>query len=98
MAANARTFRFCFCGLAAVGIGFPTLLYAEDWAQFRGPNATGVAAESTNPPIEFSAEQNVRWSLNLGKGVACPIVADGHCYVTEMTAAGKFAVRGLDGV
>jgi outer membrane protein assembly factor BamB len=96
MAANARTLGFCFCGLAAVGIMFPTLLYAEDWAQFRGPNATGVAAESTHPPIEFSAEHNVRWSLNLGKGVACPIVADGRCYVTEMTAAGKFAVLGLD--
>ena len=37
-------------------------LPAEDWAQFRGPNATGIAAESTNPPIRFSLEENLQWS------------------------------------
>ena len=69
---------------------------AEDWAQFRGPNATGIAAESTNPPLEFSTEHNVAWSVELGRGVACPIIADGRCFATTMTEDGKFAVLGFD--
>ncbi len=69
---------------------------AEDWAQFRGPNATGIAAESTNPPLEFSTEKNVAWSVELGRGVSCPIIADGRCFATTMTADGKFAVIGFD--
>jgi len=79
---------FMFCNAA--------WLPAEDWAQFRGPNATGIAAESTSPPIRFSPEENLQWSADLGRGVACPIVADGRCFVTTMTDAGKFSVLGFD--
>lgn len=71
-------------------------LHAEDWPQFRGPNATGIAAESTHPPIEFSTEHNVTWSAEPGPGVACPIIADGRCFVTTMNSAGQFAVLGFD--
>ncbi len=85
---------------AAVFIGLLfascALLHAEDWPQFRGPNATGIAAESKNPPIEFSVEHNVKWSAEPGQGVACPIIADGRCFVTTMTDAGRFAVLGFD--
>ena len=84
------------CLLAAFAVGIPTWLNAEDWAQFRGPNASGVAVESTNPPVEFSADHNVKWSLDLGIGVACPIVAAERCFVTTMTETGKFAVLSLD--
>lgn len=69
---------------------------AEDWAQFRGPNASGIADESKNPPIEFSTEQNVKWSVELGRGVACPVIADGRCFATTMTEGGQFAVFGFD--
>lgn len=74
----------------------PTGVVAEDWAQFRGPNATGVAAESTQPPVEFSAEQNLKWSLDLGKGVACPIIVKGRCVVTQLSADNTFDVIALD--
>ena len=71
---------------------------AEDWAQFRGPNASGIAVKSQHPPIEFSEEKNVAWSVKLGKGVACPIIADGRCFATTMTEDKKFAVLGFDAV
>ncbi|MFP6764207.1 MAG: hypothetical protein VB858_11325, partial [Planctomycetaceae bacterium] len=64
---------------------------SEDWAQFRGPNASGIAAESQHPPVEFSTEQNVAWSVELGRGVACPVIADGRCFATTMTQSGQFA-------
>ncbi|HIF34524.1 MAG TPA: serine/threonine protein kinase [Planctomycetes bacterium] len=68
----------------------------EDWGQFRGPNASGVSTESDNPPVEFSATDNVRWSVELGKGVACPIVASGRCVTTMLTKDNKFIVMALD--
>ncbi len=90
---HASVCRAALAGLLAASTA-PSL--AEDWAQFRGPNATGIAAESTNPPLEFSTEKNVAWSVELGRGVACPIIADGRCFATTMTADGKFAVIGFD--
>ena len=37
---------------------------AEDWAQFRGPNAAGVAKNAKNLPVEFSHEEKVLWSAD----------------------------------
>jgi len=75
---------------------FASIAAAEDWGQFRGPNATGIAAESTHPPISFSTEENVKWSIKLGKGVACPVVADRRVFTTAMTEDGRFAVFAFD--
>src|SRR5262245_2655347 len=69
---------------------------AEDWPQFRGPNASGIAAESTHPPIQFSTTENVGWSVPLGAGVAGPIVAGGRVFVTSMSPEGQFIVAGYD--
>lgn len=73
-----------------------SLVHAEDWAQFRGPNATGIASESTQPPISFSTEENVLWSVELGKGVACPIVSDRRVFSTAMTGDETFSVFAFD--
>jgi outer membrane protein assembly factor BamB len=46
----------------------------ENWAQWRGPWATGIANDG-NPPIEWSEEKNINWKVNIpGKGHATPIV------------------------
>ncbi|MBL8849246.1 MAG: PQQ-binding-like beta-propeller repeat protein [Planctomycetaceae bacterium] len=68
---------------------------AEDWPQFRGPNSSGIAAESTHPPITFSTTENVRWSVPLGPGVACPIIIAGRVYVTSLSD-GQFVVAAYD--
>lgn len=57
---------------------------AEEWAQFRGPNATGISAASKNLPVKFSHEENVVWSVELGEGIACPIVTQGRTIATSM--------------
>ncbi|MCA9047517.1 MAG: PQQ-binding-like beta-propeller repeat protein [Planctomycetaceae bacterium] len=71
-------------------------VFAEDWAQFRGPNATGIAGESTHPPVDFSADRNLNWSRDIGRGVACPIICGGRCFVTMLTEEQKFRVLALD--
>jgi hypothetical protein len=35
-------------------------IHAEDWAQFRGSNGSGVSA-SKELPLEFSADKNIAW-------------------------------------
>lgn len=65
---------------------------SEDWSQFRGPNASGVAAESTEPPVTFSTTENVRWSVPLGPGVACPVITAGRVFATQMSEDGQFVV------
>jgi outer membrane protein assembly factor BamB len=49
-------------------------LYAENWAQWRGPNFDGSSSEK-NLPAEFSKTDNVKWSATLpGPSAATPII------------------------
>ena len=68
----------------------------EDWAQFRGPNATGVSKESRNLPVEFSHTRKVLWSADLGEGIASPVIARDRAFVTAMVGEEKLAVFGFD--
>jgi len=67
----------------------------EDWPQFRGLNAAGVST-SKNLPVKFSTTENVLWSVELGPGIACPIVASGRVFATTMSDDQKFAVVCFD--
>jgi len=70
-----------------------TMACAEDWLQFRGPNASGVSTESKNLPVDFSFEKNVLWKQVLGEGIACPIVAQGRVIATTMADKQTFSIR-----
>ena len=67
---------------------------AEDWPQFRGPNAGGVST-STALPAEFS-HKTARWQVELGGGVASPVVAAGRVFSTAMTGPKTFTVFAHD--
>jgi len=48
--------------------------FETNWAQWRGPYATGIASIG-DPPIEWSESKNVKWKIEIpGKGHATPIV------------------------
>jgi outer membrane protein assembly factor BamB len=82
----------------AVGLSLalPAGLPAEDWPQFRGPNCSGVSTSKKALPTEFSDKDKVRWSADLGEGIASPIVAGGRVLATAMTGKQRFAVFCLD--
>ena len=61
-----------------------SLLNAEDWPQFRGPNCSGISKSMKSLPTEFSGEKNVAWSKDIGEGVGCPIVVAGRVFVSTM--------------
>ncbi len=71
------------------------LAQAEDWPQFRGPNASGVST-SKNLPTTFSETENVVWKADLGEGIASPIVAKGKVFATAMTEPKTFTVFAHD--
>jgi outer membrane protein assembly factor BamB len=81
---------------AALGSAVQPVLRAEDWPQFRGPNASAVAGATYPLPTEFSLTEKLKWQMPLGEGISSPIVADGRVFVTGMAEERKFAVYCFD--
>jgi len=60
-------------------------LQAEDWLQFRGPDATSLSMTS-DPPIEFASEskKNIAWKADLpGRSAGGPIVVADQVIATS---------------
>jgi outer membrane protein assembly factor BamB len=65
------------------------------WASWRGPNGNGSAGGG-GFPLEWSAEENIRWMTELkGLGASTPIVAGDRIFVTT-TDAGNNRLLCLD--
>jgi outer membrane protein assembly factor BamB len=58
------------------------------WPQFRGLNGSGVAAESSRPPIVFE-EGNLLWETALPPGVSSPIVWKDKLFITGFVERNK---------
>ena len=71
------------------------VVHAEDWAQFRGSNGSGVSS-STGLPVEFAADKQVAWKAKVGDGVGSAIVKSGRVFVTAMVAEQKLGVLAFD--
>ncbi len=71
---------FCAC-LAIVAFSTPT--NADQWPQFRGPNASGIATHQNLPDAwDVEAKENIRWKTPIpGLGHASPIVSGGRVFI-----------------
>lgn len=69
-----------FCGLLV-----PSLtVSAANWPSWRGSSGTGVADSSDRPPLQWGAEQGVRWKVPLpGPGNSSPIVYGDQVFITQ---------------
>jgi outer membrane protein assembly factor BamB len=70
--------------LCLITIFCHTVFAADEWAQFRGPNGTGVSA-TTNLPVEFGPEKNVVWKTALPPGHSSPVLTRDRIFVTAHT-------------
>ncbi len=72
-----------------LGICFLLLLLAGDdnWTQFRGPNASGVASNAT-PPVELSAK-TLLWKRAGPPGQSSPFGMGDHIFLTSFDPATK---------
>jgi outer membrane protein assembly factor BamB len=58
------------------------------WAQWRGPQATGVS-RTANPPTEWSETKNVRWKIEIpGRGSGSPVVWGDKVFLLTAVPAG----------
>lgn len=76
--------RVCTASCIAVlaGVALSGLCRAEDWPQFRGPGARGIAGSVV--PLAWSQTENLRWKTPLpGPGSSSPIVHGKHVFVTS---------------
>ena len=61
---------------------------ADDWRQFRGPNASGQAANA-NPPVEWDASKNLKCNATLpGPGTSSPLIVGDRILTTCYTGYG----------
>lgn len=66
-----------------------TLLHAENWPQFRGPDAQGHSSE-TGVPLKWSATENVAWKTEIpGESWSSPIVWGDRVFVTTAAENGE---------
>lgn len=85
---SARAF---FVGALLVNLRGALAAAAENWPQWRGPLANGVAADG-DYPVEFTSDQGVAWIAALpGAGCSTPAVWDDSIFVT-------CGIDGQDGV
>jgi hypothetical protein len=56
--------------------------YDNNWPQWRGPEANGIALKG-NPPVEWSETKNVKWKIEIpGKGHNTPIVWGDQLFIS----------------
>ena len=75
------------CGPLIVAAAMPclacTLVHAENWPTWRGPQGTGVSSEQ-RVPLEWDEERNVRWHVPLpDRGNSTPAVWGDRVFVTQ---------------
>jgi outer membrane protein assembly factor BamB len=61
----------------------------DQWPQWRGPLATGVAP-SGKPPVEWGEQKNIRWKTPIpGKGQSTPVVWGDRIFLTTAVPHGQ---------
>src|SRR2546425_3624857 len=61
----------------------------NNWSQWRGPLANGVAPHA-NPPIRWSETENLRWKIPLpGKGHSSPIIFGDSVFLMAAVPVGE---------
>ena len=74
---------------ALVGLSGAYPVFGEDWAQFRGPDARGIASEASLP-LDWGPEKNILWKATVGGAAwSCPIVIGNRVIVTTAVAEGQ---------
>ncbi|HVJ82203.1 MAG TPA: PQQ-binding-like beta-propeller repeat protein, partial [Planctomycetia bacterium] len=68
---------------------------ANDWRQWRGPLASGAAASTANPPVEWSETNNLRWKVRIpGAGTSTPIIVADKIFLLTAVEEGAAAEKG----
>ena len=77
-------------GLVMTGaLGLSAASSAENWPQWRGPLAIGIAPNA-NPATTWSETEHIRWKVKIpGRGSATPIIWDNRIFVETAIPIGR---------
>lgn len=62
---------------------------SAQWAQFRGPNGSGVAPDSANYPVDIGPGKHVVWKTALLPGHSSPVISSGRIFLTAAEQGSK---------
>ena len=80
----------------SVVLVFSSHSLAENWPQWRGPNANSVVPDG-DYPASWSAEDGVTWKVALpGKGSSTPVIWEDNIFLTYNVGPGANTVVCLD--
>ncbi|MEN8230914.1 MAG: PQQ-binding-like beta-propeller repeat protein [Bacteroidota bacterium] len=54
----------------------------NQWLQFRGDGAMGIAPENATPPTDFGTDNNVLWKIETPEGLSSPIIVEDNLILT----------------
>ncbi len=96
-----RTLGLLALTLGALAVAQNAAAQAGEWPQFRGANASGVAATDAAPPVDFGPAKRMLWKQPLPTGHSSPVVWGDRVFLTGFDAASKklelICVAGKDG-
>jgi outer membrane protein assembly factor BamB len=75
--------------VAALALRSLAVAQSAAWPQFRGPNASGVAAPDAAPPLEFGPSKHLLWKQPMPQGHSSPAVWGDRVFLTAFDAASK---------
>ena len=70
-------------------LAFLVLAYSQtsgqsQWNQFRGPNGSGVAANTKVLPVEFNQSNNLIWKTEINDGHSSPCIWGDYIFLTTI--------------
>jgi outer membrane protein assembly factor BamB len=74
--------------LAGLALAWSTIVPAQEWTRFRGPNGTGISA-TKGVPVTWT-EQDFRWRVPIGEhGHSQPVIWGRRIFLTTAVDAGR---------
>ena len=81
LAARFSLYFIATIGLSVGFVGIAPDVTAQEWTQFRGPNAQGIAEDSPSIPVSYTAA-DTNWRVELaGQGHSSPVVWGDRLFV-----------------
>ena len=90
---------FLFVSPWILYLGLVGILHGDanppDWAQFRGPNSSGLAEKCNGLPTEFGPTKNLLWKTALPPGHSSPVLTSDAIFLTAFQDE-KLYVLGIE--
>lgn len=79
--------------MALVILAFTTVVHADDWPQWRGPERTGISKETGLLQVWPADGPGLRWKASdIGTGYSSPSVVSGRVYLQATHGNDEFAL------